>query len=64
MPPMRTTAQLIEMARAEERDRITKMVESFSWVLPMHKDRTMNVTSDDAAESVRKQIAVAIRALT
>ena len=60
---MQTTAQLIELARADERERIAKMVDDYSWTLPMYKDRAVNKASDDAAERVRKQIAAAICAL-
>lgn len=61
--PVLTTAQLTELTRAQERERIAKMVNDFSGVLPMHKQRVLNVASDDAAEAVRKQIAATIRAI-
>jgi NAD(P)H-dependent FMN reductase len=60
---MQTAATLIELGRAEERERIAKMVDDFSWTLPMYNSQAENEASDDAAEGVRAQIAAAIRAL-
>jgi hypothetical protein len=60
---MRTTAQRIERARAHGRKCIAKMVDDYSWTIPVYKDRTLNKASNDAAEIVRKKIATAIRTL-
>lgn len=50
-----------DFIRADEREKIAAMVDDFSWVLPMYKDKQQNMVSDDAAESVKEQIAKAIR---
>jgi hypothetical protein len=52
----------IENAVKAERERIAQLVDDFSWILPMFKNRDMNIASDDAAEAVKEQIAAAIRA--
>ena len=44
-----------------ERERCAKLVDDFPWILPMFDDKSMNEATDDAAESVREQIANAIR---
>lgn len=59
---MTTSSELIKLAREEERERIAKMVDDFSWVMPMFKSKRDNEVSDDAAELVKEQIATAIRA--
>jgi len=46
---------------AAERERIAKLVDDFSWTLPMFKLASLNEVSDDAAELVKEQIAAAIR---
>lgn len=60
---MQLSTKLIELTRADERKRIAKMVDDYSWTLPMYVDRALNKASDEAAEIVRKQFAAAIRAL-
>lgn len=60
---MKPSAKLIELTRADERKRIAKMIDDYSWTLPMYDDRALNKASDEAAEIIRKQIAAAIRAL-
>ena len=58
-----SVAQAITEAVEQEREACAKVADDFGWILPVEATPEHNEITDDAVESVRSQIAAAIRSM-